>query len=285
MTRLAALASLVRPANLALAAVAIVVGARFSCAPRSAFEALGGAGAVAVAAALLLVAGGYAWNDAADVERDRVAHPRRPVAAGRLAPVAARRAALALLALGAALALAAPSPARALLLAWAPLLLAYRALAARLPASKNVVAAALTASALLLGGLLGPAPARALAPAAFAFALSWIREAVKDLADRDGDRAVGAPTWIDGLPRPSARRLLRAASALVMALIPLPALFMGYGPAYLAVAGLGVGTTLALLYCGIDGVLAARADAPAAASRRLKVSIAAGLLALLASRT
>ncbi len=275
---------LIRPANLAMAAAAILIGARFSGGAGGASGALVATLLPTIAAALLLVAAGYAWNDAADAERDRIAHPRRPVASGRISRRAARGVALALFAAGALAVLAAPPAPRALLVAWAALLLAYRAIAQRAPVLKNGLAAALTASAVVLGGLLGAAPSRALFPALFAFLLSWIREAMKDLSDVEGDRAVGSISWIDAMPRPRAGRIVRAAIVLLLALIPIPAVLFGYGPVYLAVAGLGVGATLVVLYRDLGDPDRALADPAALARtcRRLKGSMAAGMLALLA---
>jgi geranylgeranylglycerol-phosphate geranylgeranyltransferase len=283
-----ALAALVRPANLAIAGCAILLGARFGGAPVDAWRAH----AAVVAAALLLLAGGYAWNDAADIARDRLAHPRRPLPSGRLSARAARAAALALFALGLAVVAAlgagppaVPLAARALLVAWAPLLLAYRAIADRCPVAKNLLASGLTASAILLGGLLGPAPHRALFPALLACLLSWVRETVKDLGDREGDRAVGHPTWIDSLPAPRARFAVRAAIGILLALIPLPSLLLGYGPGYLALAAGGVGALLVLAYRDLERI--DRLERPAPDFRRtallLKGGMAAGLVALYAS--
>ncbi len=278
---------LARPVNLALAGLAILLGARFAGAPAGAWRAH----LVVIVAALLLLAAGYAWNDAADAARDRVAHPRRPIPSGRLSARAAGAAALVLLALGLAAVAALWSPAcaaavhlapRALLLAWAALLFAYRSVADRLPVAKNLLASGLAASAILLGASLGPAPHRALFPALFAFLLSWIRETVKDLADRDGDRAVGRPTWIDSLPAPRARRAVRAAIGVLLALIPLPPLVLDYGLGYLAIAAGGVGTLLMLAYRDLERLAHPPADLRRAALL-LKGGMAAGLVALYAS--
>ncbi len=284
--------SLVRPFNLAIAGLAILLGARFAGAPAGAWRAHAGV----VVAALLLLAAGYAWNDAADAARDRVAHPHRPVPSGRVSARAARAAALVLLALGLALALGpalALAP-RALLVAWAALLFAYRVIADRLPVAKNLLASGLAASAILLGASLGPAPHRALFPALFAFLLSWIRETVKDLADRDGDRAVGRRTWIDSLPERRARRAVRAAIGVLLALIPVPPLVLGYGLGYLAVAAGGVGTLVVLADRDLARLARPASPAHAASSVRppadfrraallLKGGMAAGLVALYAS--
>ena len=84
---------LVRPVNVVLVAVAVLVGA--SAAGRLSWES---ELLLASLAAALVAAAGYALNDARDVERDRQNKPRRPVAAGRVSPrgAAAVAAALAL---------------------------------------------------------------------------------------------------------------------------------------------------------------------------------------------
>lgn len=284
---LLALAELTRPLNLAIAGSAILLGARFSFGGGeggAGVAAASGAAAALLPAALALLAAGYAWNDVEDAARDASSHPGRPIPSGRVSPRAGRRFAFALFACGVALSLGAAPAARALLLAWAILLLAYRRIANRAPALKGIVAAALTASALAVGASVGPQPRAALFPALFAFVLTWLREIVKDLADREGDRAVGRPTWADGLAPSRARALLRAGAIALVALIPVPAIFFGYGSFYLAVAAAGVGGALVALCVGAARLVPDRGAAdPAAlarASRLLKASMVAGLVAL-----
>lgn len=280
-----AMAELCRPVNVALAAFAIWLGARFAggAAPAELIHALG--------SALLLLGGGYAWNDVEDERRDRVVHPSRPIPSGRVSPAAARGLVVGLFVAASLSTIGLPPGARGLLLGWAVLLLAYRRLANRVPLTKNVVASLLTASALWLGALLGPHAAAALFPALFAFLLSWVRETVKDLADREGDRAVGRPSWIDSIPRPSARAAMRAAVLLLLSLIPVPVIFLDYGLPFLVAALIGVGGILLGAYTRLGALLAAeeaggvgggsgRAEL-VALSRRLKIGMAAGLAALL----
>lgn len=289
--RLAARLALIRPFNLLLAGASIVLGARLAGAPLGSTPGL----ARALAAGLLVLAAGYAWNDAEDAARDRIAHPCRPVARGLVSARTARRAALLLLALGLGAAFsgssaggawaALPSAPRGLIALWAALLLVYRPLADSAPVAKNLLAAALTASALLLGGFLGPAPRDLLFPALFAFLLSWIRETVKDVADRDGDRAFGHPTWIDSVSSAAARRAVRVAIATLLVAIPAPAIFLGYGPAYLVLASVGVGLVLVVVYRDIANLLpSAAASDPRGSDRRAEpdpAHAAAGRAALL----
>jgi 4-hydroxybenzoate polyprenyltransferase len=283
---LAAFVELCRPVNVAIAACAILLGAQFSHAPLAGALVLTDVLELLPAACLLLAAG-YAWNDVQDVARDRVSHPRRPLAAGRVPMRAARAFAFALFAAGVLLALRAPDrEARALLLAWAALLLAYRAIADRAPALKAVVASALTASAVLLGALPGPRPAAAIPAALLALLLTWLREMVKDLADRAGDRAAGSPSWIDSLPPARARGALVGAAGLLLALTPLPAIFLGYGLPYLAVALAAVAATVLPLVAAGEPADPGDPGRWRALSVRLKASMAGGLVALfLAVRT
>lgn len=294
VTAFVASIELCRPLNVAIAAAAILIGGRFAGAAMPALAAL-------LPPAILLLAAGYALNDVEDADRDRVSHARRPIPAGRLSARAAILVAAALFAGGIALALALPvSPfARTMLLVWALLLLSYRRIASRAPALKGIVASGLTASALLLGASAGRAPEAALFPAAFAFLLTWVREMVKDLGDRAGDRAVGRPSWIDSLGPARARAVIATAAASILVLIPMPAIFMGYGALYLAVAALGVGVALVALCRDLSRLVPDEAVAslaplaldatgvlPAAApfvraSRLLKASMIVGLFALL----
>jgi len=280
-----ALVELTRPLNVAIAASAILLGARFAFGHADAASAAASGVALALLpAALSLLAAGYAWNDVEDAARDATSHPRRPIPSGRVSVRTAQLFAMLLFACGIVLALRVAPPARALLLAWALLLLAYRRIADRAPALKGVVASTLTASALLVGASTGPSPRAALFPALFAFLLTWLREMVKDLADREGDRAVGRPTWADALVPSRARAILRAGAGALLVLIPAPAIFLGYGSLYLAVAAAGVGVTLCALCAGAARLVpdrgAADTAALARASRLLKASMIAGLFAL-----
>jgi 4-hydroxybenzoate polyprenyltransferase len=295
VTAFAGAIELCRPLNVVIAAAAILVGGRFAGAAIAALAPL-------LPPATFLLAAGYAWNDVEDADRDRVSHARRPIPAKRLSARAASLVAAALFAVGIALTLVVPvSPlARTMLLVWALLLLSYRRIASRAPVLKGIVASGLTASALLLGGSAGRAPEAAFFPAAFAFLLTWVREMVKDLGDRAGDRAVGRPSWIDSLRPAHARAFIAASAASILLLIPMPAIFMGYGALYLAVAAFGVGVTLVVLCRDLSrlvpnesvGALARPANralpAPAPfvrASRMLKASMIAGLFALLLGAT
>ncbi len=280
-----ALVELARPLNVAIAAAAILLGARFAFGRADAAVAFDAALAL-LPAALCLLAAGYAWNDVEDATRDATSHRRRPIPSGHVSPRAARTFAILLFACGLVFVLTpriAPA-ARALLLAWALLLFAYRRIADRAPALKGVVASALTASALLLGATTGPSPRAALFPALFAFLLTWLREMVKDFADREGDRAVGRPTWVDALVPARARAILRIGAGALLVLIPAPAIFLGYGSLYLAAAAAGVGVTLLVLCVAAPRLVPDRGAADPAmlarASPLLKASMVAGLFAL-----
>ncbi|MBK5188530.1 MAG: UbiA family prenyltransferase, partial [Gemmatimonadaceae bacterium] len=80
---------LVRWANALIAAAGVVVGAWWA--------GWGDVSTIALAslAAIALTAAANSWNDLADVDIDRVAHPERPLIAETLSPGAAERIAMA----------------------------------------------------------------------------------------------------------------------------------------------------------------------------------------------
>jgi geranylgeranylglycerol-phosphate geranylgeranyltransferase len=86
---LSAALRLVRWVNALTAAAGVLVGAWWA--------GWGSASAIALAAlaAIALTATANAWNDLADIEIDRVAHPERPLPSGALTPAAAEQIAMA----------------------------------------------------------------------------------------------------------------------------------------------------------------------------------------------
>ncbi|WP_158088684.1 UbiA family prenyltransferase [Thermoactinospora rubra] len=172
-----------------------------------------GAGAVLAGAGDLggVLAGGLAWasavffaylfNGVTDVAEDRVNHPSRPIASGRLAPATAARVAFGAAALSVAAGLAAGPAVAAmvvalLLLGYAysapPLLLKRRPLTS---AATAVTAGLLSYAAGFTAAGGGPAELARSPVVAFALAMSlWmglVGAPAKDLPDAEGDAAAG----------------------------------------------------------------------------------------------
>lgn len=215
--RVRALARVARLQNGAIAACGVAVGAWWSgmALPMMARVAL----AALVAVALATFAN--AFNDARDVEIDRIAHPERPLPSGDLSV----RAALLLAYAGAATALVASSllsPGFELASALVTALMAlYSTHLKRSGLPGNLCVAALASLPFVYGAWAVGAPAAALPLFALAVPLHLAREIAKDLDDAPGDRLARATLPLTVGPR--ATRALFA-GAIVIFLVVLAAL-------------------------------------------------------------
>ena len=261
--------SIVRPLNLVALWGAAEAGTRLAGGP---------ALAPASPAPALAAAFGYARNDAVDAAADRTNRPDRPIPSGRLTARSAHAVAWICLALGAALTLSqAPGAMHLALYAFAALSLYLYSpwLKNRGPVGPAVVAL-LGGLAVLWGGWIGPSPARSLAAAGLAAAVTFARECAKDLEDVAGDAPAGKGTWPVRAGEGPPRGALRLASAAALFLIPIPWL-LGYAGAWYLGLSLGVAAPI-LVWC----IALPPRDAAAArrTTRALKVALLAGVLGL-----
>ncbi len=143
--------------------------------------------ALAVCAAFLFSAGGFALNDYLDRDIDRVNHPRRPIPAGSISPANALRVSVVLLVAGIPVALAINVQAAVIILAAAVVAVAYETSLKYRGIAGNLSISTLAALTFLFGGaavdrLLSPAFASLVA---FLFILG--REIIMDIEDMAGD--------------------------------------------------------------------------------------------------
>uniref|UniRef100_A0A7C3WWE7 MFS transporter n=1 Tax=Thermofilum pendens TaxID=2269 RepID=A0A7C3WWE7_THEPE len=221
---------------------------------------------------------GNVVNDYFDISVDRVNKPWRPLAKGVVKPQESLALGFLLATLGILLS-AFVSLFCALVAAAAVFILflySWRLKRSGLPG--NLAVAFLSALSIIYGGLASPNPPASLLPALYAFVVILGRELAKGLEDVQGDAAAGIRT-VAVVHGPRAAVLASAAVLLTLvAMSPLPALLLGYGPGYLAVALLGV--DMPVVYA-----LALLAKAPLAnawrATRVLKISLLMGLVAFL----
>ncbi len=265
---------LVRPLNLVILVAGVALGAVLV----GGLGALGGASGLAVWLAALSAAcvgaGGNAFNDLADLGIDKVNRPDRPLAAGRVAPGAARALWLGLTAAGVALAAAVSAWHAGVALIVAAMLWLYSARFKKLPLVGNVVVAGLIALAIVYGGKVVGAGSGALVGATFAFLTTLAREIVKDVEDEKGDRLEGAHTLPVAVGTQQAVRVAQGVVALTLVLAPLPSLVLGYEPIYLLVVLAAAAFLLAAL------VHLHAPDALRPASRALKSAMVLGIVAL-----
>jgi geranylgeranylglycerol-phosphate geranylgeranyltransferase len=186
---------LVRWANALTAAAGVAVGAWWA--------GWGDASLVGLAAlaAIGLTAAANVWNDLADVEIDRVAHPDRPLVTGSVSPNAADRLAMAA-AIGAVL--AASDVSAALGVCTVGVLLLMRLYSPWIKSAGfagNVVVSVLASLPFVYGSYAAGHWERGVPLVLIAIPLHLARELAKDLDDRDADRgarrtlpvALGAP--------------------------------------------------------------------------------------------
>jgi geranylgeranylglycerol-phosphate geranylgeranyltransferase len=143
--------------------------------------------ALAALAAIGLTAAANAWNDIADLEIDRIAHPARPLPSGALAPSSA-----ATVAMGAATLAVVAATAVTMLLGLASiavlvLMRLYSPWLKRAGVPGNLVVALLASLPFLYGSYAAGAWAMGLPLVAIAIPLHLARELAKDLDDREAD--------------------------------------------------------------------------------------------------
>ena len=269
---------LFRPTNALIAAGAVWLGWASLRLQPEAWLALWGSLSM-----LFLVAAGNADNDVCDIETDRINRPNRPIPSGHITVWAARAAAAALYLGAVAFAWIGSDFHGALALAMAALLWIYNRFLKGRPLSGNLAVSLLCGLAVYFVELPllidYPLEATDSLPAAlFAFLATFAREVVKDAEDLAGDRAAGHRTFAVAAGPGAARKLAFATVALLLAFLPFPALFFGYGPAY--------SITIIVLAGPVIFLLLRELSKPAAdfsrAQKLLKLLMVAGMIALLA---
>ncbi len=233
---------LFRPQNAAIAGIGVWLGwasLRFSRAeiPLAVWGCL---------SMLLLTAAGNADNDVCDSESDRINHPERPLPSGLLAAKPVRAAAFFLYALAVVLAGMADVFHGILVLGMALLLVVYNRTLKKLPLVGNLAVSLLCSLAIYFPEF--PRMARYTLPACvFAFLATLARELVKDLEDVKGDFAVGLNTLPIAAGANPTRKLAFSLMAVLLAMLPLPSAYLGYGMGYAAISILFAAPLLLLL--------------------------------------
>lgn len=188
---------------------------------------------LAAAAAFLIAAAGYGFNDFVDVEIDRRNRPDRPLPSGQISTKTAALGSQFLLLVG-------------LALAWwlSPFLGFYASIVAGslfiysrwlkpTPLWGNLLIASLAASAFPFGALAGGGVGRAWIPACLAFLFHLGREIIKDIEDIEGDWQQGAHTLPIRWGERSAGRLSIVVFAVLAVVVLLPWTLGLYGWSYL----------------------------------------------------
>lgn len=230
---------------------------------RAAFAALS-AGALTVAA--------NAWNDVADVDIDRRAHPARPLPSGCITLHAARRLASVCAVLGVALAAASDPALGAVSAAAAVLMYAYSPWIKRTGLAGNVCVAVLASLPFLYGAWAVGHPRSGLALVGIAIPLHLAREIAKDIEDASADAPVRRTMPVVA-GAPAALAVLGAAClAFLISLLPFVRLRPSFGVAALPAA--------ALVAYAAAAAMRGRRGSPAA----LKLAMVCAMVALVIAR-
>ena len=189
MPQIADYLRLVRIKNVILTALAVLVGGWIAVPGRFSFFLYVGA-----ASAALIAAGANAYNDACDIEPDRINHPNRPLVTGSISEKTAILFSLLVTVIGWLMG--------CLLLGWlftipiaiALLLLAYNRELKRKPWFGNIVVAFCGAMAPVFGAWIAGDVKLGAAPGFLTLLTFLLRELAKDVEDLPGDRIAGYKT-------------------------------------------------------------------------------------------
>jgi geranylgeranylglycerol-phosphate geranylgeranyltransferase len=213
---------LVRWANALTAAGGVLVGAWFTT-----WAGLERTIAIALAtvAAIALTASANAWNDIADVDIDRVAHPDRPLVTGELSLAFADRVAMTAATVAVLCASAVSVTLGICTIGVLLLMRLYSPWLKRAGLVGNVVVAVLASLPFVYGSCAAGLWQRGLPLVLIAIPLHLARELAKDLDDRDADRgARHTLPLVAGAPMARVMILLAlvaAGAAFAFALVPI----------------------------------------------------------------
>lgn len=254
MQLLSALFLIIRPLNVAIAGLSILVAASLVQPFHFSLPI-----ACAILSTMFITGGANVINDFFDIAIDRINRPERILPAGRLRPDAAKNYAIILFACGNFFSIFINAIAVLIAVATSFLLLVYSWKLKRLPLSGNLAVSLATALAFIYAALAAESGLTLMQiersgvtktwmhgwragifPAVFAFLMHLGREIIKDLEDQAGDRAVQARTL------PLAYGLTAAQIAATLALVLLviatliPAELRLYNPNYFWIILFGV---------------------------------------------
>jgi geranylgeranylglycerol-phosphate geranylgeranyltransferase len=254
MQLLSALFLIIRPLNVAIAGLSILVAA--SLVQPIHFTA---PIACAILSTMFIAAGANVINDFFDLEIDRINRPQRILPAGRLSSNTAKTFAIFLFACGNFFSIFINRTAAIIAVATSFLLIVYSWKLKRLPLSGNLAVSLSTAVAFVYAALAAETGLAQLTtntvratnawtsgwragifPAVFAFLMHFGREVIKDIEDQTGDRAANARTLPLAYGLKAAQIAATIALVLLLIVILVPAGFALYNQTYFWIILLGV---------------------------------------------
>jgi len=223
---------IIRPGNAAMAAMAVALGYWLS-GSEAGFPSL----LQLILAAACAVGYGNVINDIADVESDRISHPRRPLPSQELSLAAAVLLAFFLCSFSFVNGFLVSIPHGIGTVVPLALLSLYAFSLKATPFVGATVVSLLVAYPIVFGGISAPQSARIAVPALLAFLLNFCREIVKDVQDEAGDRAAGIRTTAMVSP-PLLKAVLWGNSLAYAGFLFLPFILKHFGVIYCAVCAL-----------------------------------------------
>jgi len=168
----------------------------------------------------LTLSAGNIINDLKDIEADKVNHPERPLAAGKITVNQAKTEYISLTFIALLLSFFINLPAFVIAITATVLLFLYSYYFKKVPILGNIVVSLLTGLVFIYGGVAVNNPLAAIIPAVFAFIINLIREVVKDMQDIEGDLKQGVITF-PGKYGFNSSKLLVAELTVVLILVTL----------------------------------------------------------------
>jgi geranylgeranylglycerol-phosphate geranylgeranyltransferase len=150
---------------------------------------------LAAFSASLTLAAGNIINDIKDINTDKVSHPERHLAAGKITVSQAKAEYVLLTFIALFLSIFINLPAFVIALSTTILLFLYSNHFKKVPILGNIIVSLLTGLVFIYGGVAVNNPIGAVIPAIFAFLINLIREVVKDMQDVEGDLNQGVMTF------------------------------------------------------------------------------------------
>ncbi|MCK4812964.1 MAG: geranylgeranylglycerol-phosphate geranylgeranyltransferase [Candidatus Marinimicrobia bacterium] len=234
---------LARPANMGLVAFVILLTSTFFDPYPPVWRVL-----LAIICVIFITAAGNAYNDICDIEIDKINKPKRPLPSGLISPEGARGFMIIVLILG--------NLAGWILGFWTlvialfittPLLFWYARRLRHVALVGNIVIAFLSSLAFLFAALAFGDISIGYVPAVLCFAISLIREIIKDLEDLEGDSAHNSKTLPVVLGETPTRIVVGIMILMLLPIIPIPYVAGLYGKWFFFVGIIGVGFPLIII--------------------------------------
>lgn len=181
----------VRPLNCLITALVVFVGGVISSESNSYDLVL----ILASFTAAIVAASGNVINDYFDIEIDKISHPDRPLAAGKITPSNAIKFYSILVLVALAISFFLNRELFIITILALIILFLYSLYLKKIPLVGNITVALLTALAFFFGGIAVNNAEATIVPAVFAFMINLIRELVKDVEDIEGDKSNNVITF------------------------------------------------------------------------------------------